>query len=120
MRLILQILFIGLTMNSCLLINGRADLIEQNSDLILPDDYKVLQDTVEESGMAGSDYLITVELEFDSVNFEQLMKTLPENSDEWRDNGGNYYYYRNLDKSESVSIIIDPASRLLLYRQDKI
>lgn len=66
MRQILQILIIGLTMNSCLLINGRADLIEQNSDLILPDDYKVLQDTVEESGMAGSDFSITVELEFDS------------------------------------------------------
>lgn len=102
------------------MINGRADLIEQHSDLKLPDKYIVLQDTVEESGMAGSDYLITVELEFDSVNFEQLMKTLPETSDKWREDGGNYYYYRNLDKSESVSIIIDPASRLLLYRQDKI
>ena len=120
MRLLLQILIIGLTMNSCLLINGRADLIEQNSDLILPDDYKVLQDTVEESGMAGSDFSITVELEFDSLNFDQLMKSLPDNSDNWREDGGNYYYYKNLDKSESVSIIIDPASRLLLYRQDKI
>jgi hypothetical protein len=100
--------------------NGRADLIEQNSDLKLPEDYIVLQDTVEESGMAGSDYLITVELEFDSLNFEQLMKTLPENSNEWREDGGNYYYNRRLDKSERVSIIIDPASRLLLYRQYKI
>jgi hypothetical protein len=107
-------------MNSCLIINGRADLIEQNSDLKLPNDYMVLQDTVEESGMAGSDYSITVELEFDSLNFEQLMKTLPENSDDWREDGGNFYFYKNLDKSESVSIIIDPASRLLLYQQDKI
>ena len=107
-------------MNSCLTINGRADLIEQNSDLKLPEDYIVLQDTVEESGMAGSDYLITVELEFDSLNFDHLMKSLPDNSDNWREDGGNYYYYKNLDKSESVSIIIDPASRLLLYIQDKI
>jgi hypothetical protein len=107
-------------MDSCLVINGRADLIEQNSDLKLPNDYMVLQDTVEESGMAGSDYSITVELEFDSLNFEQLMKTLPENSDDWREDGGNFYFYKNLDKSESVSIIIDPASRLLLYQQDKI
>ena len=113
-------LILAVTMNSCLIINGRADLIEQNSDLKLPDDYKVLQDAIEESGMAGSDYLITVELEFDSLNFEQLMKTLPKNSKEWREDGGNYYFYKNLDKSESVSIIIDPASRLLLYRQDKI
>jgi len=117
---LLQILILSLTMNSCLIINGRADLIEQNSDLKLPEDYIVLQDTVEESGMAGSDYLITVELEFDSLNFDQLMKSLPDNSDSWREDGGNYYYYKNLDKSESVSIIIDPASRLLLYRQNKI
>ncbi|MDG1719699.1 MAG: hypothetical protein P8I31_00390 [Bacteroidia bacterium] len=117
---LLQILILSLTMNSCLTINGRADLIEQNSDLKLPEDYIVLQDTVEESGMAGSDYLITVELEFDSLNFEQLMKTLPENSNEWIEDGGNYYYNRSLDKSERVSIIIDPASRLLLYIQDKI
>ena len=102
------------------MINGTTDLIEQNSDLKLPDDYKVLQDTSEAAGFTGSDYTITVELEFDSVNFEQLMKTLPETSDEWREDGGNYYYNRSLDKSESVSIIIDPASRLLLYRQDKI
>lgn len=102
------------------MIHGRADLIEQNSDLVLPDDYIVLQDTEEEGGMAGSDYLITVELEFDSLNFEQLMITLPKNSDEWRDDGGNYYFNRNLDDNESVSIIIDTASRLLLYRQDKL
>jgi len=120
MRRLIQILILGLTINSCLIINGRADLIEQNSDLKLPDDYTVIQDTVEESGMVGSDYLITVEIGFDSVNFEQLMKTLPENSDEWREDGGNYYYNRNLEKNESVSIIIDPASRLLLYRQYKI
>ena len=68
--LIISSLILSLTMNSCLTINGRADLIEQNSDLKLPEDYIVLQDTVEESGMAGSDYLITVELEFDSLNFE--------------------------------------------------
>jgi hypothetical protein len=102
------------------MINGRAVLIEQNSDLKLPASFIVLQDTVEESGIAGSDYSITVELEFDSANFEQLMKTLPENSADWRLDGGNFYYYKNLDKGESVSIIIDPASRLLLYRQNKI
>ncbi|WP_417265953.1 hypothetical protein [Brumimicrobium sp.] len=120
MKLLLQILILSCTMTSCLMINGRADLIEQNSDLVLPDNYTVIQDTSEAAGFAGSDYSIIVELEFDSSNFEQLMKSLPENSDNWREDGGNYYFNKNLSKSESVSIIIDPASRLLLYRQDKI
>ncbi|HCQ29367.1 MAG TPA: hypothetical protein DIU39_03710 [Flavobacteriales bacterium] len=76
MKQLLQILILALTMNSCLMLNRRADIIEQNSDLILPDD--------------------------------------------WREDGGNYYFYKNLEKGKSVLIIIDPASRLLLYRQDQI
>ena len=90
-------------------------MIEEYSDLKLPKDYKVLQATSESAGFAGADFLVTVELEFDSLNFVDLLRTVPTKSNEWGEDGGNIYYSKDVSPAETVSIVIEPASKLLRF-----
>jgi hypothetical protein len=120
MRLTIKVFLLIFLLTSCGQTSTRVKMIEEYSDLKLPSDYHVLQAKSESSGLAGADFQVTVELEFDSRNFNDLLRTVPKNSNDWREEGGNFFYSKEVAKGEYVEIIIDHSSRQLLFRFDHI
>ena len=99
---------------------GPVDNIELNSELILPEDYEIIENKTIESGLAGSDYQIKLELKFDSINFKKLIESVPKQSEFWNYENDEIKYFKYSSSDKIISITLDLKSKKLYYTEDKI
>ena len=110
-----------LLINSCEV--NRIDLISTYSGLSLPNNYRIIQNTSESSGFAGSDYEIIIILDFEQEIFNEVVNQINElvlvNS-YWTLTDGSYKYYFEINVSEFENIELDFEKRRLKYTMTKI
>ena len=95
---------------------NRIKLISENSNLILPKDFKILQNETQSTGI--SDFEINIMLQFDENNFQKIIHQVDSLilvDPNWKSSNNEYYYENSTNQSEPSNIKIYKHNKTLKF-----
>lgn len=94
----------------------RLKMISEHSGLILPEKYRVIKNTTENSGIADFEINVILKPEEQSLNKLKLTcDSLISVNTKWRKDAEGYKYFNQLNNGESETIVIDLKKSILTF-----